>query len=289
MVFEHIRKLQEEFTDKYVTVDQSRPELQRFGGLIGRVKTVNFSGRALVEFDEWINNIGWFDIDTSFLKIADAAEVERIAAKKEEGKKAHKAPAEKPAKEAKAEKAAPAAKAPAGDKKPGMSVAEMMAAARGTTGAAPAAKKENAPAKAAPAGEPKRAGGMSVAEMMAAARATAGGAAPAKKAEAKAEVAAEDKPAAAKKEAPAKGADAKGMTVEQMLKLARDQASGKSTPAPAKPESAAPPAAIVAAPAAKAAPEPAAPPAAEKPKGKSGPLPKDVAGIVAYCQQADNK
>ena len=54
----------------------------------------------------------------------------------------------------KAEKAAPAAKAPAGDNKPGMSVAEMMAAARGTAGTAPAAKKEDAPAKAAPAPAP---------------------------------------------------------------------------------------------------------------------------------------
>ena len=67
MVFEHIEKLKQEYTDKYVTVDEQRPELQRFGHMTGIVKTVNMNGRALVEFDG-LENIGWYDIEIDFLK-----------------------------------------------------------------------------------------------------------------------------------------------------------------------------------------------------------------------------
>lgn len=70
MVFEHIEKLQEEYTDKYVVVDDERPELRRFQGMTGVVKSVNMSGRALVQFDG-NNNIGWYDIDIDFLKVVD--------------------------------------------------------------------------------------------------------------------------------------------------------------------------------------------------------------------------
>jgi hypothetical protein len=70
MVFEHIEKLQAEYVDKYVVVDNQRPELRRFTGLTGVVKTVNMSGRALVQFDGR-NNIGWYDIDIDYLKVVD--------------------------------------------------------------------------------------------------------------------------------------------------------------------------------------------------------------------------
>ncbi|MFV1964810.1 MAG: hypothetical protein ACC628_05265, partial [Pirellulaceae bacterium] len=70
MVFEHIEKLKCEYTDKYVVVDDSRPELRRFGGRTGTVRTVNVNGRALVEFDG-LNNIGWYDIDVDFLRVID--------------------------------------------------------------------------------------------------------------------------------------------------------------------------------------------------------------------------
>jgi hypothetical protein len=70
MVFEDIQKLQAEYTDKYVVVDDERPELRRFKGMTGIVKTVNMSGRALVQFDGH-NNIGWYDIDIDFLKVVD--------------------------------------------------------------------------------------------------------------------------------------------------------------------------------------------------------------------------
>ena len=70
MVFEHIRKLQQEYSDKFVVVDEQRPELRRFQGLTGSVKTVNLSGMALVEF-AGNPNIGWYDIDIDYLKVID--------------------------------------------------------------------------------------------------------------------------------------------------------------------------------------------------------------------------
>ena len=70
MVFEHAEKLKTEYTDKYVIVDQGRPELCRFNGLTGTVRTVNMNGRALVEFDGF-ENIGWYDIDIDYLKVID--------------------------------------------------------------------------------------------------------------------------------------------------------------------------------------------------------------------------
>ena len=70
MVFDHIEQLKQEYTDKYVVVDESRPELRRFNGMTGTVRTVNMNGRALVEFDAYLN-IGWYDIDVDFLKVID--------------------------------------------------------------------------------------------------------------------------------------------------------------------------------------------------------------------------
>ena len=184
MVFEHIEKLKREYTDKYVVVDASQPELRRFEGQTGMIKTINMNGNALVEFDGF-NSIGWYDIGLDFLKVVD-----KPLPKEEPKKKA--APAKKPAAKAPADSGEkPAAKA-GGSK---MSVAEMLAAARGEKGGeatdsapAPAAKKE-APAK--PATDPKK---MSVAEMLAAARGEKSGDAPAE--EAPAEPAPEPEPAA---------------------------------------------------------------------------------------------
>ena len=68
MVFEKVEKVKREYTDKYVIVDDRRPELRRFKGMTGMVKTVNMSGRALVQFDA-NNNIGWYDIDPEFLTV----------------------------------------------------------------------------------------------------------------------------------------------------------------------------------------------------------------------------
>jgi hypothetical protein len=180
---QQIENKKRQYTDKYVMVDATRPELARFKDIVGQVKTVNMSGRALVEFMDYHLNVGWYDIDPEFLKVVDKPppKVEKPAAKK-------------PA--AKAEPAPAAAKTPAKEKpqaapakaagKP--SVAEILAAARGGKAAAPkpagetASAAGTAPAKAAPTPAPAKPASpkvdrskMSVADMLAAAR--AGGAA----------------------------------------------------------------------------------------------------------------
>ena len=178
MVFEHIEKLKQEYTDKYVLVDEQQPELKRFQGQTGVVRTVNMNGRALVEFDANAN-IAWYDIDVDFLKIVDAP-----LPKDEPAAKATKPAAKKPAAKAAAKPAGGAqmsaadvlaaarggAKAPAEAKSGSMSVADVLAAARGKTGASPAkpaaADKPAAPT-AATAADPSK---MSVADVLAAAR-----------------------------------------------------------------------------------------------------------------------
>src|SRR5690606_30110321 len=112
----------------YVVVDVERPELARFRDLVGQVKTVNMSGRALVEFANYHLNIGWYDIDLDYLKVVDKP---LPTIEKPESKKA-------PAKgvtQAGASKAAPVPAKPVPK-----STADILAAARG--GAAPASKAE---------------------------------------------------------------------------------------------------------------------------------------------------
>jgi hypothetical protein len=46
-----VEPLKKQYTDQYVAVDAAQPELARFRGQVGRVKTINMNGRALVEFD----------------------------------------------------------------------------------------------------------------------------------------------------------------------------------------------------------------------------------------------
>lgn len=64
-------QLKKELTDQYVVVQKSVPELRRFEGLTGCVKTVNMNGRALVKFD-CPENIGWYDIAPEYLTVVDA-------------------------------------------------------------------------------------------------------------------------------------------------------------------------------------------------------------------------
>jgi hypothetical protein len=183
-----IDELKQKYTDKYVVVDGSRPELARFRDTYGTVKTVNMSGRALVEFADYHLNIGWYDIDPSFLKLIDAPlppKPKEAAPAKGEAASAAGKPAAKP------KPAAAAAPAAAGAKP---STADILAKLRGGGGAAkpagePASAGGSAPAKPAtakPAAAPAATAGkvdrskMSVADMLAAARAgKAGGAAPA--------------------------------------------------------------------------------------------------------------
>jgi len=172
-MFDQIEKKKQQYTDKYVVVDATRPELARFRDVVGRVKTVNMSGRALVEFDDYHLNIGWYDIAPEFLKVVDKPPP-----------KAPKPETKKPA--AKAEAKPAVAKAPAaGAKLVGKgSVADILAAARaGKTPAKPAGESAKAQGSAEPAKPPAATktdrSKMSVAEMLAAAR--AGGAAGAAK------------------------------------------------------------------------------------------------------------
>lgn len=55
---DQIEALKAEWTDKYVQVNPDRAELKRFVGRVGRVVTVNFTGKALIDFADG----GWYDI-----------------------------------------------------------------------------------------------------------------------------------------------------------------------------------------------------------------------------------
>lgn len=70
MSIELAEQLKTELTDKYVVVSEGVPELRRFLGLTGRVKTVNMNCRVLVEFNG-PEDISWYDIDPSYLKVVD--------------------------------------------------------------------------------------------------------------------------------------------------------------------------------------------------------------------------
>lgn len=64
--------LTREWTDQYVHVVEGRPELKRFAGTVGRVVTVNWNNKAVVDFGDG----GWYDITASeeFLRKIDATE-----------------------------------------------------------------------------------------------------------------------------------------------------------------------------------------------------------------------
>jgi len=269
MVFEHIEKLKHEYTDKFVVVDDGRPELRRFSGLTGLVKTVNMNGNALVEF-EGLNNIGWYDIEVDFLKVVDQPVPKEPASKPAKATAApKKAPVKKPVKQ----EASALTKARTGDGKKGaaMSVEDVLAAARGgesSTAAKPAAKSD--PSK------------MSVEDVLAAARGNAPAAkSPAaadKKEEAASSLADQLEAARKPKSAAAGGSfgsapskiDPKKMSIEEILAAAQANtpaAPAETKEAPAETE--------------EAPTESEAAPAAD------GPLPTDTQAIIEFCQQRD--
>ncbi|HJZ91680.1 MAG TPA: hypothetical protein VKE40_12470 [Gemmataceae bacterium] len=55
---EELRRL---WTDRLVMPKTDKPELKRFEGKIGRVVTVNWSGKALVDFGDG----AWYDVPAS--------------------------------------------------------------------------------------------------------------------------------------------------------------------------------------------------------------------------------
>jgi len=147
MIFQQIDKVKQDYTDKYVVVDGQRAELARFKDLVGQVKTVNMSGRALVEFLDYHLNIGWFDIDLDYLKVVDKPAPKPVEAKKPAAKK----PAAKKAAPAAEKKLSPLEMARQGDGGGGAkkkSTSDVLAALRGgdKPAAKPAAAKAEKPA-----------------------------------------------------------------------------------------------------------------------------------------------
>ncbi len=136
MSMELAERLKAKLTDRFVVVDASVPELRRFANWTGKVKTVNMSGRALVEFDGPAD-IGWYDIDPAFLTVVDGP---RPKAAKAEPKAAAK-----PAAAAAPAAAKPAPAATAGGQSPLDKIRAQQAA---KAGGAPTA---TTPAAAAPA------------------------------------------------------------------------------------------------------------------------------------------
>lgn len=84
MSIQRAEELKREWTDKCVTVRTGVPELRRFEGRSGRVKTVNMNCRLLVQFDAPAD-ISWYDIDPEFLIViaetSDHSATEPAAAK----------------------------------------------------------------------------------------------------------------------------------------------------------------------------------------------------------------
>ena len=58
---ERCEELKREWIDQFVKVNPERPELKRFADLLGRVITVNYNGKAIVDFADG----GWYDITAS--------------------------------------------------------------------------------------------------------------------------------------------------------------------------------------------------------------------------------
>jgi len=153
-MFDTIERLKAEWTDKYVVIESSAPELARFAKATGFVKTVNMNGRCLVEFDQY-NNIGWYDIDPTALKIVPKPlpkPAEPKAAKPAAGAATKPSTADILA-AARAKAGGGAAAKPAAGAK--LSTADILARARGAKAAAPAPAPEAAaePAAAPPVEE----------------------------------------------------------------------------------------------------------------------------------------
>ncbi|MCH2127633.1 MAG: hypothetical protein MK179_00755 [Pirellulaceae bacterium] len=276
MVFEHIEKLKQQFTDKYVVVDEAYPELCRFRGMTGMIKTVNMNGRALVEFDA-DNNIGWYDIEIDYLKLVDKPVVKQ---KEKSAPAADKKAAQKPtAKKPAAKVPSDLEKARASDGKTTgseMSVNDVLAAARGGKAEASSTSSDSAKTSAA-AADPKS---LSVADVLAAARSNQ----PATTAtsdstgdEAQDDVAAIMEAARKPKAGtPSSDSDASAVTAKDPQNMSVDDvlAAARGQVAPSDEASAAEPPVEEA--------ESATP--AEAPAGD---LPSDTAGIIAWCKERD--
>ena len=70
--FAPLEELKRLWTDQFVMVKPERQELKRFANIVGRVVTVNYNGKAVIDFQDG----GWYDITASeeFLSKLDPAE-----------------------------------------------------------------------------------------------------------------------------------------------------------------------------------------------------------------------
>jgi hypothetical protein len=70
--FDAAEALKREWTDKFVRVKPGHAEYTRFTGKVGRVVTVNFGGKALVDFADG----AWYDVPASdtYLEVVPAEE-----------------------------------------------------------------------------------------------------------------------------------------------------------------------------------------------------------------------
>ncbi|MCS6864945.1 MAG: hypothetical protein RMJ56_06145 [Gemmataceae bacterium] len=59
--YEQAEELKRIWTDRFVRIKPGFPQYERFLGKIGRVVTVNYSGKALVDFADG----AWYDIPAS--------------------------------------------------------------------------------------------------------------------------------------------------------------------------------------------------------------------------------
>ena len=70
--FAEADELKRTWTDKFVKVKPGIPQYERFAGKVGRVVTVNYGGKALVDFADG----AWYDIPASadFLELVPEEE-----------------------------------------------------------------------------------------------------------------------------------------------------------------------------------------------------------------------
>ena len=95
MVSNRIERLKQEYTGRQVSVDARCPELARYADLRARVKTINHSGRALVEFEG--ADRGWYDLELDHLKVIESRDAGAKAETDEKEPKADSDSAEPPA------------------------------------------------------------------------------------------------------------------------------------------------------------------------------------------------
>ena len=97
MLPDRVEKLRLEYTDQYVVIEGDGPQLARFKGKVGQVRTINMNGRALVEFE---GDRGRYDMELDYLKVVDKPKPKVPPAKKKPAA-AKPAPAKEPEKKPK--------------------------------------------------------------------------------------------------------------------------------------------------------------------------------------------